>query len=152
MVKLNETEFGVQPPGPVYHGTGAGIAAGDTVRPHHDRTWNTSAAFGVTDEATAGYFGLEKARRPRPGGQGRLFASVYEVEPKSRFDLHPSDQKSYDQQAKYRKEYQPEPEVPVNNMPVDRKGFKVVRHAAYSFPDPEGEKKGHLYEKLQMTP
>ena len=142
-----------KPDGPVFHGSGHGFAPGDTVDPTPDTTHmgGESAAFGVTNTSTAGYFGLQGAVEPRQG-QGRLFASVYEVGPKSSFEHHPTVQRSYDMSEKYRKEYQAPTEVEPNTMPIDRKGFEVKRHAAFAFPDQEGLAKGHLYEKLQETP
>lgn len=134
---------------PVYHGSPHGFAPGDTIDPTPDNTHmgGESAAFGVTNTSTAGYFGLQGAAEPR-SGQGRLFSSVYEVAPKSRYELHPSTQamlgdRMHDPHAM---------DLPENNMPIDRAGFEVKRHAAFAFPDQEGLKKGHLYEKLQPTP
>lgn len=140
-----------QPDGPVYHGSPAGFKPGDKIDPHEDRTWNTTAAFGVTNTNTAGYFGMGRAVEPREG-QGRLFGSVYEVAPQSSFEHHPTDQAVYNDGERFRKEYQPETELPPNKMPIDRSGFQVLSHAAFAFPDQEGLKKGHLYEKLQPTP
>lgn len=142
------------PDGPVYHGSPQGFAPKDTIEPHNDGTHlkkGEKAAFGVTNTNTAGYFALERAREPREG-QGRLFASVYEVDPKSQFDLHPIDQKQYDNAVKYRKDYHPMPDTPVNNMPIDRKGFTVKRHAAFVMPNLEQQRKGYLVEDIQETP
>ena len=135
------------PPGPVYHGSGHGFAVGDTVNPTPDYTHmgGESAAFGTIHPSVAGIFSLERARESFRHGpnreqlptQGQLFTSVYEVGPKSPegFQLHPSDQKSYDTEVKYRKDYQPMPEPPANNMPIDRQGFEVKRHHGFAYPE-----------------
>jgi len=149
------SQFAMQPDGPVYHGSGHGFAPGDTIDPTPDHTHmgGESAAFGVTNTSTAGYFGLEGARNPREG-QGRLFASVYEVGPKSTWELHPAVQKDYDTQVKYRRDYQPMPEAPPNTMPIDREGFEVKRHAAWAYQDPSKMEKGWdiPHELIEETP
>ena len=146
---LNPSQF--QPPGPVYHGSPHGFAPGDKIEPRQDRTWlkdGDRAAFGVTNTSTAGYFGVMAAAEPWEG-QGRLLSSVYEVEPASQYELHPSAQKSYDDEVKYAKSYAP-PSPPENTMPIDRKGFRVKRHAAWAYP--VHTKEGYLHEEIHETP
>ena len=163
-VKAKGSQFAAAPGGPVYHGSGHGFKAGDTIDPTPDSTHmgprqpaserGGSAAFGVTNTSTAGYFGVSGAIHPREG-QGRLFASVYEVEPKSEFEHHPSVQNQYTKEQQYNKpdKGDPVPELPnVNAMPIDRKGFTVKRHAAFAFPDQEYARKGIVVENLQETP
>lgn len=137
------------PPGPVYHGSPHGFAEGDVIEPHRDRTHlgeGDKAAFGSTFPESAGYFGLMQARNPRDG-QGRLFSSVYEVEPMSRYELHPAAEKAY---AVHKAQGEA---PPVNNMPIDRQGFRVKRHVAFVYPDIEKEGKNSLGpEVLQETP
>jgi len=132
MPALSSGQF--PPTDPVYHGSTEGFSPGDTIEPRTDRSYGVNAAYGVTNTHTAGAFGLERATMPREG-QGRLFSSVYEVEPKSSYDLHPARQKEYDNQVKYRKDYMPEIEAPENTMPIDRAGFNVKEHAAFAFTD-----------------
>jgi hypothetical protein len=154
MVKAKGSQFAMQPDGPVYHGSAHGFAAGDTIDPTPDRTHmgGEKAAFGVTNTSTAGYFGLQGAAEPREG-QGRLFSSVYEVGPKSEYEIHPSLQTDIDKSKKYAKGNDAPVNMPESNtMPIDREGFEVKRHVAFAFPDQEGLKKGHLYETLQDTP
>ena len=136
------SQFAMQPDGPVYHGSGHGFAPGDTVDPTPDTIHmkGESAAFGVTNTSTAGYFGLLRAVEPREG-QGRLFSSVYEVGPKSEYELHPSEQHEHTNHL-----------PKSNTMPIDREGFEVKRHVAFSMPDPEGLKGGYITENLQPTP
>jgi len=152
---INQYQF-APPDGPVYHGSGHGFAPGDKIDPTPDRIHlkGESAAFGVTNTSTAGYFGVERTAEPREG-QGRLFSSVYEVEPNSRFERHPSGVSDLKTAAKYEDAgyiQRRVDEAPPNTMPIDREGFTVKRHAAFAYPDQEGLKKGHLYEKIQETP
>jgi hypothetical protein len=137
-----------------YHGSPHGFAPGDRVNPTPDTTHmgGESAAFGVTNTSTAGYFGLQGATPDAMReGQGRLFSSVYEVEPVSPdFQMHPADQKSYDIQKKYDEPKGYNVEKPANNMPIDRAGFNVKRHAAFAFP--EYHSSGTVHEVIQETP
>lgn len=144
----------MEPSGPVYHGSGHGFKEGDTINPTPDKTHmkGEKGAFGVTNTSTAGYFAVERTAEPREG-QGQLFASVYEVGPKSEYEIHPSLQHDVRKSQKYAKGNDTPVNMPEENtMPIDRKGFEVKRHAAFAFPDQEGAKKGHLYEKIQPTP
>ena len=146
------SQFAMEPDGPVYHGSAQGFAPGDTIdpTPDHIHMRGAKAAFGVTNTSTAGYFGLQRAAEPREG-QGRLFASVYEVGPQSEYEIHPSLQTDIEKSKKYAKGSDPRVTMPEsNNMPIDRQGLEVKRHAAYVFPD-FGER-DILSEKIQETP
>lgn len=145
------------PPGPVFHGSGHGFAPGDKIDPTPDRTHmgGESAAFGATNTDTAGYFGLYGAtnQAERPGVQGRLFSSIYEVGPTSGFERHPSPVKSVGTRVKYaRDDWEAENAMAdsgPNTMPIDRGGFEVKRHAGFAFPEHHDY---GMVEKVQETP
>lgn len=153
-MKDKGSQFAMEPPGPVYHGSTHGFKEGDKINPTPDRIHmkGESAAFGVTNTSTAGYFSNERATSPSPGEQGRLFSSVYEVGPNSRYEIHPSQQNDYTKAEKYNKpEYGDTPaNLPEENtMPIDREGFTVKRHAGFVFPSEKSTPDG--YHNFQET-
>lgn len=137
-MKAKGSQFAMVPEGPVYHGSTHGFSTGDTIEPRNDGIHlpkDEKAAFGVTNTSTAGYFAAEQLV-PREG-QGRLFASVYEVEPKSEYEIHPSLQHDYTKAEKSNKPHLGDTPAQLpesNTMPIDRKGFTVKRHAGFVFP------------------
>lgn len=155
-MKAKGSQFAMQPDGPVYHGSGHGFAPGDTVDPTPDTIHmkGESAAFGGTSTSTAGYFGLKGAAEPREG-QGRLFSSVYEVGPKSEYEVHPSLHIDIEKSKKYAKGGDPRVYMPESNtLPIDREGFEVNRHVAFSMPDQSTEalRGGYVMHDIQPTP
>jgi hypothetical protein len=101
-----------------FHGTDKDFAPGDVIKPHVDGTWaDDPRAFATDwDKDAEGYAAQKSFDNPNDyGGQGKLFGSVYEVEP-----MTPGD--------------------PATTIPspsgfkghiADPKGLKVKRHAAF---------------------
>lgn len=100
--------------GVLYHGTSHWFKPGETVDPTPDRVYGGEAkAFATTSKDTAGNFahGTTVRGLKRKGGQGTLFAPIFEVEPSD--DL----QKSMP--------------APNDTAYHTRKGFKVKGLAGY---------------------
>jgi len=144
------SQFAMQPDGPVYHGSGHGFSPGDTVDPTPDTIHmkGERAAFGADSTSTASYFGLKGAAEPREG-QGRLFASVYEVGPKSEYEVHPALHIDIEKSKKYAKDGDPRVYMPESNtLPIDREGFEVKRHVGFVFPSERRTKDGyHIFQE-----
>jgi hypothetical protein len=97
----------------LYHGTGGGIEGG-VVRPH-------PGVFGVGAYATADQSEAELYAKTSAKEQGRLFGTVYEVEPTSQATKHAYPHEMYGK----------EPDGSEIEYFKDEQGMKAIRPVSY---------------------
>ena len=117
--------------GRLFHGSPVGFKPGDRITPHTDDTWGVKATYSTRYPEDAANFAADRSYDSK--GQGRLFGSVYEVEPTSTLEPHPFVTEDYqNKKADAEKRGRKAPDQPPpGDMPIDRQGMRVVRHHAF---------------------